>query len=102
LARLRGAKKQIEVRLDGALPGLRIGHSAVLAISGILRWLARAGTGADENKTTDKFGMTHREGLRDISANRETQQIDLRKSERSDEIGSVLRHCVNRVGRLTA
>src|SRR6202040_3445116 len=32
----------------------------------------------------------------------EAQQIDLRKSERSDEIGGVLRHRIDRIGRLAA
>ena len=33
--------------------------------------------------------MAYRKRLRDISSDREAQQIDLRKSERPDEIGGV-------------
>src|ERR1700682_338979 len=46
--------------------------------------------------------MAYCKRLRDISPDRESQQIDLRKSERPNEIGGVLRHRIDRVRRLAA
>src|ERR1700733_932608 len=44
--------------------------------------------------------MPYRKGLRDISSDREAQQINLRKSKGRDEIGGVVRHRIDRVRRL--
>src|SRR6266852_8982280 len=40
---------------------------------------------------------SERKGLRDVSPDGETQQIDLRKSEGADEIGAVVGHRIDRV-----
>src|SRR5258708_7440015 len=102
LARLRRAKEQIKECLKWALPGLRISQAAVLGVFRVLRWFARSRPSAGENETADQFGMAYRKRLRDISSDREAQQIDLRKSERPDEIGGVLRHRIDRIPRLAA
>src|SRR6267154_3158489 len=102
LAPLRRAKEQIKECLEWGLPGLWIGQAAVLGVFRVLRWFARSRPGAGENETADQFGMAYRKRLRDISSDREAQQIDLRKSERPDEIGGVLRHRIDRVRRLAA
>src|ERR1700676_3843951 len=82
--------------------GRSLDRSNVLGVFRILRWFSRSGSGADENKAADKFGMAYRKSLRDISPDREAEQIDLRKAERPDEIGGVLRHRIDRVRRLAA
>src|SRR5271163_3431228 len=102
LARLRRAKEQIKECLEWGLPGLWIGQAAVLGVFRVLRWFARSRPGAGEYETADQFGMAYRERLRDISPDRESQQVDLRKSDRPNEIGGVLRHCIDRVRRLAA
>src|SRR5216684_5737228 len=99
LAPLRRAKEQIKECLEWGLPGFWIGQTAVLRIFRVLRWFTRSRSGAGENETADQFRMAYRKSLRDISSDRETQQIDLRKSERPDEIGGVLRHRIDRVRR---
>src|SRR6202171_2173813 len=102
LAPLRRAKEKIKECLEWGLPGLWIGQAAVLGVFRVLRWFARSRPGAGENETADQFGMAYRKRLRDISSDREAQQIDLRKSECPDEISAVLRHGIDRVRRLTA
>src|SRR3979411_3515711 len=47
------------------------------------------------------MGPAEREGRRDVAADGEAQQIDLRKSERADEIGGVVGHCIDHVRRLS-
>src|SRR6202040_1853053 len=69
----------------------------VLAVFRILRRLTRARAGASEYETADQLGAAERKGLRDVSADGKAQQIDLRKSERADEIGGVVGHRIDRV-----
>src|SRR5260370_3647166 len=102
LAPLRRAKEQIKECLEWGLPVFWIGQTAVLRIFRVLRWFTRSRSGAYQNETADQFGMAYRKGLCDVSSDREAQQIDLRKSERPDEIGGVLRHRIDRVRRLAA
>src|SRR5260370_14599617 len=88
----RRAKEQIEECLEWGLPGLWIGQAAVLGVFRVLRWFTRSRPGAGENETADQFGMAYCKRLRDISSDREAQQIDLRKTKRPDEIAAVPRH----------
>src|ERR1700688_1185675 len=74
LARLRRAKKQIKKCLERGLPGLWIGQTAVLRVFRVLRWFTRSRSGACENETADQLRMPYRNGLRDISSDREAQQ----------------------------
>src|SRR5260370_32615918 len=92
LATLRRAKEQIKECLEWGLPGLWIGQAAVLGVFRVLRWFARSRPRAGENETADQFGVAYRKRLRDISSDREPQQIDLRKTKRPDEIAAVPRH----------
>src|ERR1700688_328907 len=101
LARSGRAEEQIKKRLDRDFAGLRIGQGGVLAVFQILWRITRARAGASEYETADQLGTAEREGLRDVSADGEAQQIDLRKSERADEIGGVVGHRINRVRRLS-
>src|ERR1700704_5968360 len=80
---------------------LRIGQGGVLAVFRILWRLTRARAGASEDETADQPRTGEGEGRRDLSADGEAQQIDLRKSERGDEIGGVVGHRINRVRRLS-
>src|SRR6266481_6678825 len=102
LAPLRRAKEQIKECLEWGLPGFWIGQTAVLSVFRILWRFTRSRSGAGENETADQFRMAYRKSLRDISSDREAQQIDLRKSKRRDEIGGVLRHRIDHIRRLAA
>src|SRR6202790_3821944 len=85
LARLRRAKEQIKECLEWAFAGLWVGQTAVLCVFRVLRWFARSRPGAGENETADQFGMAYRKRLRDISSDREAQQMNRRNSARPDE-----------------
>src|SRR5258707_9908053 len=98
----RGGKEKIKECLKWGLPVFWIGQTAVLRVLRVLRWFTRSRSGAYQNETADQLRMAYRKGLRDISSDREAQQIDLRKSERPDEIGGVLRHRIDRIRRLAA
>src|SRR6202048_4415483 len=102
LAPLRRAKEQIKECLEWGLPRFWIGQTTVLCVLGVLRWFTRSRPGAGENETAYQLRMAYRKGLRDISSDREAEQIDLRKSERAHEIGRVLRHRIDRIRRFAA
>lgn len=102
LARLRRAKEQIKECLQWGLFGLWIGQTTVLGVFRVLRWFTRSRSRAYQNETADQFRTAYCKRLRDISSDREAQQIDLRKSKRRDEIGGVLRHRIDRIRRLAA
>src|SRR5882757_11304975 len=97
LARFGRAEEQIKKRLDREFAGLRIGRGAVLAVFRILWRLTRAWAGACEYQTADQLGTAQCKCLRDVSPDREAQQIDLRKSEGDDEIGGMVGHRIDRV-----
>src|ERR1700736_6173767 len=101
LARFGRAEEQIKKRLDWDFAALRIGQGAVLAVFRILWRLTSARAGASEYEMADQLGTAERKGLRDVSADGEAQQIDLRKSEGADEIGGVVGHRIDRVRRLS-
>src|SRR6476620_5536026 len=50
----------------------------------------------------DERTVTQREGLRYVAANRESEDIDLRESQRTHERGGILRHCFDRVRRVSS
>ena len=101
LARSGRAEEQIKKCFDREFAGLRIGQGAVLAVFRILWRLTPARAGASEYEMADQLGTAEREGLRDVSADGEAQQIDLHKSERADEIGGVVGRRIDRVRRLS-
>src|SRR6202140_46614 len=101
LARFGRAEEQIKKRLDRDCAALSIGQGSVLAVFRILWRLTSARAGASEYETADQVGTAERKGLRDVSADGEAKQIDLRKSEGADEIGGVVGHRINRVRRLS-
>src|SRR6202795_1847350 len=86
LARFGRPEEQIKKRLDRDFAALRIGQGGVLAVFRILWRLTSARAGASQYETADQLGTAEREGLRDVSADGEAQQIDLCKSEGADEI----------------
>ena len=61
------------------------------------RWVAAARTCRHENHVTHKRTLTQCEGLRYVAANRESEDVNLRESQRTHERGGVVGHCFDRV-----
>ena len=64
--------------------------------------VARTGLGADKNEPAYEFGVAERKGLRDVSADRETEDIDVCKSQSMDECGCVVSLRPDRIRGLAA
>src|SRR6266436_9321552 len=93
LTLLRISEEDFEPQVLGWVVGgtkdrRRLRGDVTLAISCVV--IARGGT--NQNQLTNQFRMVERDLLRDHSADRETEKIDLRQSETIDERFRVLRH----------
>jgi hypothetical protein len=102
----RSGHSKLIIRRTAALRGklpFQLSHSSRRSQTwrSILRWFTRSRSSAYENETADQFGMAYRKRLRDISSDREAQQIDLQKSECPDQIGGVLRHRIPNASSIT-
>ena len=64
--------------------------------------VARTGLGADKNEPAYEFGVAERKDLRDVSADRETEDIDVCKSQSMDECGCLVSLRPDRIRGLTA
>jgi hypothetical protein len=52
--------------------------------------VACTGLGAGENEPAHQVVVAEREGLRDVAADRETEDVDVRQAQRVDECGRVI------------
>jgi hypothetical protein len=52
--------------------------------------IACTGLGAGENEPADQLAVAEREGLRDVAAYGEAEDVDMRQTQRVDECGCVV------------
>src|SRR2546426_8867482 len=74
----------------------------MLGLLRIGRRLTRARSGAYHHETLHECRMPERECLGNVAADRKSEDIYVRKAEGTNEVGGVVPHRINGVGRLAA